>query len=33
MIEVAENTNLAVHPNVLPSVKTKLRKLMKRKDI
>jgi hypothetical protein len=33
MIEVAENTNLAIHPNVLLSVETELRKLMKRKDI
>ena len=33
MIEVAENTNLAMHQNVLLSVETELRKLMKRKDI
>jgi hypothetical protein len=33
MIEVAENTNLAMHPNVWLSVETKLRKLMKKKDV
>ncbi|CAN7327095.1 hypothetical protein LJR231_001784 [Phyllobacterium sp. LjRoot231] len=33
MIEVAENTNLAMHPNVLLSVETELRKLMKKKDV
>ena len=33
MIEVAENTNLAMHQDVLLSVETKLRKLMKKKDI
>jgi hypothetical protein len=33
MIEVAENTNLAIHPNVLLSVETELRKLMKKKDV
>jgi hypothetical protein len=32
MIAVAENTNLAMHQNVLLSVETELRKLMKRKD-
>jgi len=32
MIEVAENTNLAMHQNVLLSVETELRKLMKRRD-
>ncbi|CAN7677992.1 hypothetical protein LJR231_005444 [Phyllobacterium sp. LjRoot231] len=30
MIEVAENTNLAMHQNVLLSVETELRKLMKK---
>jgi hypothetical protein len=33
MIEVAENTNLAMHQNVLSSVEKELRKLMKRKDV
>jgi hypothetical protein len=33
MIEVAENTNLASHQNVLLSVETELRKLIKKKDI
>ncbi len=33
MIEVAENTNLAMHPNVLLSVETELRKLIKKKDV
>ncbi|RCW77708.1 hypothetical protein C7476_13915 [Phyllobacterium bourgognense] len=33
MIEVAENTNLAMHPNALLSVETELRKLMKKKDV
>jgi hypothetical protein len=33
MIEVAEKTNLAMHPNVLHSVETELRKLMKRKNL
>jgi hypothetical protein len=33
MIEVVENTNLAMHPNVLLSVETELRKLMKKKDV
>jgi len=33
MIEVAENTNLAMHQNVLLSVETELRKLMKKRDV
>lgn len=33
MIEVAENTDLAMHPNVLHSVEPELRKLMKRKNL
>jgi hypothetical protein len=33
MIAVAENTNMAMHPNVLLSVGTELRKLMKKKDV
>jgi len=33
MIEVAENTNLALHQDVLLSVETELRKLMKRKNV
>lgn len=32
MIEVAENTNLAMHPNVLLSVETELKKLRKKRD-
>lgn len=33
MIEVADNTALAMHQNVLLSVETELRKLMKKKDV
>ena len=33
MIEVADNTALAMHHNVLLSVETELRKLMKKKDV
>ncbi|RCW77743.1 hypothetical protein [Phyllobacterium bourgognense] len=32
MIEVAENTNLAMHPNVRLSVETELKRLRKRRD-
>ncbi len=33
MIEVADNTALAMHQNVLLSMETELRKLMKKKDV
>ena len=33
MIEVAENTNLALYQDVLLSVETELRKRMKRKNV
>ena len=33
MIEVADNTALAMQQNVLLSVETELRKLMKKKDV
>jgi hypothetical protein len=33
MIEVAENTNLVLHPNVLLSVETELKRLRKNGDV
>ena len=33
MIEVAENTNLAMHQNILLSDETELRKLRKKRDV
>ena len=33
MIEVADNTSLAMHQNILLSVEAQLRKLMKKKDV
>lgn len=33
IIEVAENTNLAMHESVLLSVKTELKRFRKKKDV